>query len=99
MSVILREAFEQWKQMRDDFELYRHAQYERAAADCRGELLSAEGREEGVDPYSLFLGPWVRVEKYASEELLDWWTQAGNGRLTVEAFERQWLAAREEGDR
>ena len=52
MSMIIREAMDRWNVMRDDFELFRHAQYERAAADCRGELLNALGREEGIDPYS-----------------------------------------------
>lgn len=96
MSVIMREAMDRWNEMRDDFELFRHAQYERAAADCKGELLNALGREEGIEPYSLFLGTTARAAKYASEELREWWAQDGNSRMTVEAFERQWLTARED---
>lgn len=93
--MILREAMERWKAMRDDFELVRHAQYERAHAELNGELLSRRGLEEGIDPYSLFMGPFSRVAAYASEELIRWWQDRdhGNGRWTVEEYERQWVEA------
>lgn len=96
MSVIIEEAMARWNEMRDDFELFRHAQYERAAEDCRGELLNRLGQADGVDPYSLFIGSTARAAKYASEELREWWLEDGNHRMTVEAFERQWLSARED---
>lgn len=89
MSAIMRAAFEQWQRMRDDFELVRHAQYERAVAELRGELLNRRGRENHIDPYSLFLGPVSRARAYASEELLEWWTR--HQRWTVEEYERQWM--------
>ena len=96
MSVIMSAAFEQWQRMRDDFELTRHAQYERAVAELRGELLNRRGRENHIDPYSLFIGPENRARSYASEELLEWWHEgSGNHRWTVEHFEKQWLAQRE----
>lgn len=91
MSAIMRAAFERWKEMRDEFELVRHAQYERAVAELRGELLSPRGRAEHVDPYSLFMGPASRARAYASEELWEWWQQPSNRRWTLEAFEEQWL--------
>ena len=94
MSVILREAFERWKQMRDDFELYRHAQYQRAVAELRGELLNRRGQTNHIEAYSLFLGPLQRALAYASEDLQRWWAEPGNGRLTVEEFENEWLRAR-----
>lgn len=96
MSVIMRDAFDRWREMRDDFELFRHAQYERASADLRGELLNSLGKSESIDPYSLFLGTTTRAAKYASEELREWWNEPGNHRTTVDEFERQWVAARTE---
>ena len=91
MSAIMRAAFERWKEMRDEFELVRHAQYERAVAELRGELLSPRGRAEHIDPYSLFMGPASRARAYASEELWEWWQGPSNRRWTLEAFEEQWL--------
>lgn len=96
MSVILREAFERWQQMRDDFELFRNAQYERAVAELRGELLNRRGQQNHIEAYSLFLGPEARAMAYASEELIEWWNESPmNRRMTVEEFEKQWLAARD----
>lgn len=92
MSAIMRAAFEQRQQMRDDFELTRNSQYERAMAELRGELLNRRGRENHIDPYSLFMGPVNRAMAYASEELLEWWqTGDNNRRWTVEQYERQWM--------
>lgn len=78
--------------MRDEFETYRHSLYERAADECRGVLLNARGRAQGIDPYSLFIGPAVRVAAYGSEELVEWFKT--NGRPTVDEFEANWWAAR-----
>ena len=98
MSAIMRAAFERWKEMRDEFELVRHAQYERAVAELRGELLSPRGRAEHVDPYSLFMGPASRARAYASEELREWWRGPSNRRWTLEEFEEQWMSG-EDWDR
>lgn len=98
MSAIMREAFERWQQMRDDFELVRHAQYERAVAELRGELLNQRGRENHIDPYSLFMGSEQRAMAYASKELIEWWQDYDrypqNRRWTLRAFEIEWLDAR-----
>lgn len=95
MSAIMRSAFEQWQEMRDEFELFRHAQYERAVAELRGELLNRRGQENHVDPYSLFLGPTSRAIAYASEELREWWAAGpSNARRTVTDFETEWLGQR-----
>lgn len=91
MSAIMRAAFERWQEMRDEFELVRHAQYERAVAELRGELLNRRGIDHHVDPYSLFMGPTARAEAYASEELIEWWRDPRHGRWTLSAFEEQWL--------
>ena len=59
-------AFETYRTMRTDFELYRHSRFLRAHSELRGELLNATCRDAGIDPDSLFMGPWTRVELYAS---------------------------------
>lgn len=96
MSAIMDAAFETYRAMRADFELYRHSRYLRAHAELRGELLNGVGRAARIDPTSLFLGPWCRVEQYASEELRGW--LAEHGRLTVEEFETQWWSGRTGAD-
>jgi hypothetical protein len=88
MSAIMDAAFETYRMMRADFELYRHSRFLRAHTELRGELLNARGRAARIDAGTLFLGPWSRVELYASEELKDWFAQ--HGRLTVDEFETQW---------
>lgn len=88
MSAIMDAAFETYRMMRADFELYRHSRFLRAHSELRGELLNARGRVARIDAGTLFLGPWSRVDLYASEELKDWFAQ--HGRLTVDEFETQW---------
>lgn len=92
MSAILADALETYRHMREEFELYRHAAYLRAADELRGELLNAHGRARAVDPYALFMGPAARAEQLASEELREWWRI--HGRPTVEEFEADWWAGR-----
>lgn len=92
MSAILADAMETYRLMREEFELYRHAAYVQAHEELRGELLNARGRAEGIDPYSLFMGPTPRAERFASEELRRWW--ARHGRPTVEDYEEQWWSCR-----
>lgn len=95
MSVIMDAAFETYRTMRADFELYRHSRFLRAHTELRGELLNAAGRIACIDAGTLFMGPWSRVERYASEELRCWFAQ--HGRLTVEEFETQWWNGRDSG--
>lgn len=74
-------AFETYRLMRADFDLLRHSRFLRAHTELRGELLNAAGRAAYVDPATLFMGPWTRVERYASEELKSWFAQ--RGRITI----------------
>lgn len=87
MSAIMDAAFETYRMMRADFELYRHARFLRAHTELCGELLNIAGGAD-IDPVTLFMGPWSRVDLYASEELKDRFAQ--HGRLTVDEFETQW---------
>lgn len=92
MSAIMDDALATYREMREEFELYRHSAYLRAASALRGELLNERGRALGIDPFSLFMGPTARAEHFASEELRTWWTTSK--RPTVEDFEAQWWDAR-----
>jgi hypothetical protein len=60
-----------------------------ALEDCGGVLINRLGQANGIDGYTLFTGPWLRAQKYASEELLEFWNQ--NGRMTMTQFEEQWV--------
>ncbi|TXK17386.1 hypothetical protein [Homoserinibacter sp. GY 40078] len=91
MSALFADAARNWRKLRSEFEDYREQAYERAAEACRDHLLNRRGRAAHVDPYSLFMGPWARVQAYASEELLEWFAE--HGRMTFEEFERQRIDA------
>lgn len=91
MSRAFDRARERYRMCRGDYDLVILAMYERAEDDTRGALLNERGREAGIEPMSLFMGPRVRVDAYASEELREWFD--ANGRVTFDDFERQWLDA------
>lgn len=92
MSVIMAAALDVYGQMRDDFELHRNAEFMRAHEAVRGVMLNRRGRDEAVDPYSLFMGTATRAIAFASEDLLRYWIDTP--RPTLSDFERQWMAAR-----
>jgi hypothetical protein len=71
---------------------WQHAQYLAADSVCRGNLLSREGIAAGATEFSLWTGSQEDADRYASEELRDFW--AGNPRLTVSQFHRQARAER-----
>lgn len=95
MSVLFEYAIAQYREIRQDFEVYREGQHARAEHDCNARLLSKEAMAAGIDSYSLFIGPRARAERWASEELRDWWAQ--HGRLTYAEFERQHVQSIYEG--
>jgi hypothetical protein len=74
---------------REEYRAHVYTQYLDAETACRGHLLSREGQAAGVDPLSLFSGPAARANKYASAELLEWWS--GHGRITVAEWRYQWF--------
>jgi hypothetical protein len=57
----------------EEWFLFAHAQYLAAEAETNGYLLNKAGRDAGIDPWTLWSGPASRVEKYASDELRDFW--------------------------
>lgn len=70
------------------------AAYVRAEEATNGDRVDVRADAAIVEETpTLFMGPELRAQAYASEELRDWWEQ--HPRLTFEDFERQWAAARE----
>lgn len=94
MSRIIREAFDLWRDCREEFDAYREAAYARAVDATNGALLNDRGRRAGVDGESLFMGSLVRALAYASPELVEHWQEFP--RVTFDEFERQWMQARED---
>lgn len=86
-SPLVEAALAYRDQLRLEFQDHLEARQQQAERDCNGVLLNARGRAAGVDTSTLFYGPRVRVDAYASEELRDWFGR--HGRVTFEEFERQ----------
>lgn len=93
MSVV-SDAFDVWRECRAAFDDVLYAAYLRAERETNGALLNERGRRAGVDAASLFMGTAVRAYAYASPELVDHWEK--HPRTTYAAFERQWVAGRDE---
>lgn len=74
---------------REEYDANTYIAYLAAENECRGVLLSREGRAKDIDPITLFSGPAARARKYASEELKTWW--ARNGRITYTEWRYQWF--------
>jgi len=88
-SVIFMNAARAWQRCRDEYEAHVMAAYARAERETNGFLLNQAGRAAGVDPVSLFTGPWLRARRYASEELLEHWLVYP--RVSFAEFEEQWV--------
>lgn len=92
MSII-QDAFSDWRECRAEYDAILYAQFEAAEEATNGAMLNVRGREKGIDPFSLFMGPELRALAYASEELVEHWAQ--HPRVTFAKFERQWREQRE----
>lgn len=91
MSPIFTWAADLWREMREEFELSVEAAHAAAEEGTGGAMLNKHGRAEGIDAYSLMTGPWSRVERYGSPELIEWCQT--EGRPSVARFEREWFAS------
>jgi hypothetical protein len=91
MSPIFTYAAELYREMREEFELTVEAAHAAAEEGTRGAMLNKHGRAEGIDAYSLMTGPWSRVERYGSPELIEWCEL--HGRPSVARFEREWFTS------
>lgn len=69
---------------REEYDTYSHIAFLRAEGDCRGTLLTPAAQRAGINPFSLFSGPYSRVRKHGSEELREWFGR--NGRLTFAEY-------------
>lgn len=83
----IRAALAERARIRADFDVYLDARMNVAEEHTRSAgFLNARGRAAGIDPRTLFYGPAVRVQAYASEELKAFFRD--HGRLTYERFEQ-----------
>ena len=89
MSLLFDLAAQQYRRMRQDYELILEAAYALAEHECNGYLLNRRGQAADIDPYSLFMGNETRALAYASEELIEHWGQ--HPRITFADYERQHL--------
>ncbi|MGH3825726.1 MAG: hypothetical protein ACRDQX_00920 [Pseudonocardiaceae bacterium] len=79
-----------WEKMvRASFSRYVSESYFAAESATNGHMLTLEALRKGIDPKSLFAGPQHRAERWASEELKDWWRQ--HGRVTFEEYRAELL--------
>lgn len=76
--------------MRSDYIGHIDAEYDKALEVCSGVLVNKAGRADHVDGYSLFQGTLRRAERFASEELREYWET--HPRLSLEDYELQWLS-------
>lgn len=91
MSKIISEAFALRRVVRGEYQLLLEDMFNAADQATGGNLLNKEARARGVSSWSLFMGPERRAQKWASEELLDFWRS--RPRVTYADYER----ARTEG--
>ena len=89
MSPIFQYAADLYRDMRQEWDLLLEAEYAKAEEGSHGAMLNSLGRREAIDPYSLLIGPWSRVVKYATPELVEWFEE--HGRPSPAQFEREWF--------
>ena len=81
----LEAAAREREQVRAEWHHLAYADYLAAEAECRGELVNRAGVAAGVrDGFALWSGPRWLAEKYATEELLEFWLT--HPRMTVTEY-------------
>lgn len=85
-SLIIRAAFDQWREIRDEYQLVLEAHFRAADQATGGNLLNRDARARGISSWSLFMGPEVRAQRWASEELKYHWVS--HPRVTFAAYEK-----------
>jgi hypothetical protein len=75
--------------VRRSYDEFTHVNYLQAEKATRGNMLNKRGKTDGVDPLTLFTGPVSRARRYASEELMRWWST--NGRMNLTQFRAEVL--------
>lgn len=92
-SAIFTKAAEDWQAMKQDYLSFVDYQYLAAIEATAGVLVNQLGKVDHIDGFTLFSGPLSRAQKYASEELLEFWKT--NPRRTLSQFEEQWVTGME----
>ncbi len=89
------------EQAKEAYQLWVHAQYLRASEATNGRLLSRKGMASGYDETALFDGRTQRSQlaSLASEELLRWFADSDERRMTETDFINQWLGKQSRKDR
>ncbi|MDR6867882.1 hypothetical protein J2Y69_002490 [Microbacterium resistens] len=90
MATIFIRAVEEYRLLRDEYEVVLIAAYERAVEATRGAMVNRRGRAAGISDWDLFTHNGSYARAYASEELIEHWAQYP--RPTFSAFERQMVA-------
>ena len=85
-SLIIRAAFDSWREVRREYQLVLEAHYRVADQATGGNLLTRDARARGVSSWSLFMGQESRAQKWASEELKYHWQS--HPRVTFAAYEK-----------
>lgn len=91
-SLIYGIASDLWRDMKADYAERLEQVFQQADNDCHGYLVNKAGRAQHISAWNLFSGSESYAYRYASRELVDWWAE--HGRLTLSAFEAQWLNSR-----
>ncbi len=79
--------------LRRQYQESLHHQYLDAERVTRGHLLTPEGRRKGIDPKTLFSGNNVAANKWASDELKEYWQT--HPRKTFTQFKADMVGGRE----
>jgi SPP1 gp7 family putative phage head morphogenesis protein len=81
------------QQANEEYDSYVYNQYNKALDDLNGvfynQKMHAAARAAGYDEMTMFMGQYRSVEKYASDELKEWWLY--NGRETQGSFRYKML--------
>jgi hypothetical protein len=92
-SLIIKQAIDNWRALRQEYEYLLEAAYESALDATSGKMLNLRGQDAGIDPYSLLMGTEVRAMAYASPELVEHWVT--HPRVTFQQYEIQMSALSE----
>lgn len=85
LPSVRRRKLTRQQELREEYDTYVYCQWLKAEEDCRGYLLNREGMAKGIDPESLFSGNASVAQRYASDELKEWFHL--HGRLTFAAWQ------------
>lgn len=95
MSLIFTLAADLHREMRIEYTAHIEASITAAETACNGYTVTRAGKREGITTADLFQGAETRAYKYATSELVDYWTRTP--RPSQASFEAQWMRSRGDG--